>query len=325
MYELASRRALHERARRQKRRRVVEFLVSIAVLALWWVTLAPQNIGGPLTYAVVSGTSMEPDFFSGDLIVAKAQSDYQVGDSVIYEIYGGYIVHQIISESSKGYRTQGVNNNTPDSWTVSREKVKGEYLVSIPGLGKSLVFLLNRPLALGALAAALAGLLLIDFRPHKTSVRLKSLLAKANLEPPPATWVAGTWLSSTLFILALGSLIATSIMLTNGVEFFPRVALTLVAAILATISFEVFGFWLTSGRSLSEPYRSIRLFGHRLYLLKQEIEIPGQSELVDSAKHLHHMAELANSPVIHIVKNDGHLNEFWLITDDLNYFWRVSS
>lgn len=325
MYELASRRALHDRARKQKRRRVVEFLVSIAFLAIWWVTLAPQNIGGPLTYAVVSGTSMEPDFFTGDLIVAKVQSDYQVGDSVIYEIYGGFIVHQIISESSKGYRTQGVNNNAPDSWTVSREKVKGKFLVSLPGVGQSLVYLVNRPLALGAVAAAIAGLLLIDFRPRKSSARLKALLTQAKLEPPPEKWAAGAWLSTMLLILALGSLVATSIMLTNGVEFFPRVALTLVGAILATVGFEVFGFWLNSGQSLSEPYRSIRLFGHRLYLLKQDIDIPGKSELVDSAKHLHQMAEIANSPVIHIIKDDGHVNEFWLITDDLNYFWRVSS
>lgn len=325
MYELASRRALHDRARKQKKRRLVEFLVSIAFLALWWVTLAPQNIGGPLTYAVVSGTSMEPDFFSGDLIVAKVQSDYQIGDSVIYEIYGGFVVHQIISESSNGYRTQGVNNNAPDSWTVARDKVKGKLLASFPGVGQSLVNLINRPLVLGAVAAAIAGLLLLDFRPRKASARLKTLLAQAKLEPPPEKWAAGTWLSSMLFIMALGSLIATSIMLTNGVEFFPRVALTLAAAVAATVGFEVFGFWLSSGQSLDEPYRSIRLFGHRLYLLREEIDIPGKSELVDSAKHLHTMAEVANSTVVHIIRDDGHLNEFWLITDDLNYFWRVAT
>lgn len=325
MYALATRRALHDRARKQKRRHLADFLVTIVLIALWWATLAPHTIGGPLTYAVVSGTSMEPDFFSGDLIVARVQPDYEIGDSVIYEIYGGYIVHEIISESTEGFRTQGVNNETADSWLVPRENVLGEFIVSFPGLGKSLVFFRTHPLALGALVAAIAGLLMIDFRPRRISIRLKALLTQAKLEPPPEKWAAGAWLSSTLFMLALGSLIATSIMLTNGVNFYPRVALTLGAAIIATIGFELVGFWINSGQSLSEPYRSIRLFGHRLYLLKQEIDIPGESEMVDSAKHLHHMAEIANAPVIHILRENGQLHEFWLITDDLNYFWRVSA
>ena len=325
MYSLASRKTLHERARRQKRRHLAELLLTIGIVALWWVTLAPQTIGGPLTYAVVSGTSMEPDFYSGDLIVAKEQAEYEVGDSVVYTIYGGYIVHQIISESDEGFETQGVNNDTPDSWIVPRENVLGKFLIAVPSLGNSLVFLRTHPLALGGFVAALAALLLIEFRPRRLSKRLTSLLETAKLEQPPKTWAAGTWLSSTLFMLALGSLVATSIMLTNGVDFFPRVALTLVAAVIATIGFEVVGFWVNSGQNLEEPYRSIRTFGSRLYLVKQEVDIPGQSQLVDTSAHLHHMAEIANSPVIHIVRGNGHLHEFWLITDDLNYFWRVEA
>lgn len=325
MYALATRKALHERSRKQKRRHLFELLATLSVVALWWVTLAPQTIGGPLTYAVVSGTSMEPDFYSGDLIVAKAQDDYQVGDSVVYTIYGGYIVHQIIAETEAGFETQGVNNDTPDSWIVPKENVLGKFLVAFPGLGQSLVFLRTHPLALGGAVAALAAILIIEFRPRRMSQRLTGLLKEAKLEPPPKRWSGGTWLSSTLFMLALGSLVATSIMLTNGVDFFPRVALTLIAAVVATIGFELVGFWLNSGQNLAEPYKSIQTFGHRLYLVKQEVDIPGQSELVDKAAHLQHMAEIANSPIIHIVRGDGHLHEFWLITDDLNYFWRVTA
>ena len=325
MYALASRRALHERARRQRRRHLLEFLTTIAVVATWWVTLAPMTIGGPLTYAVVSGSSMEPDFYSGDLIVAREQADYEIGDSVVYTIYGGYVVHQIISESSAGFTTQGVNNDTPDSWVVPQENVLGKQLIALPGLGQTLVFLRTHPLALGSAVAILAALLLIEFRPRRMSNRLAELLRQAKQEPPPQTWAAGKWLSSTLFMLAVGSLVATSIMLTNGVDFYPRVALTLIAAVLATIGFEVIGFWVNSGQALKEPYRSIKLFGERLYLLNEEADIPGESELVDSPTHLHHMAEVANAPIIHILRDNGRLHEFWLITDDLNYFWRVAS
>lgn len=324
MYKLATRHALHERARRRSRRHLIQFLTTLVLVFLWWITLAPQSIGGPLTYAVVSGSSMEPDFFDGDLIVAQTQSGYAVGDSVVYSIYGGYVVHQIIAESESGFKTQGVNNPTPDSWTVPPKNILGKQLVAFPGFGNTLVFLRTHPLALGALVALLAALLLVEIKPRRLSSRLESLVAQGVLELPPKKWTGGSWLVSTLFILATASLVATSIMLTNGVDFFPRVALTLAAAVVATIGFEVMAIWLASGNGFAEPYKSIRRFGKQLYLVDEAIDIPGDSQLLESSDQLHKLADAANSPILHIVRNGGRTHEFWLVTDDLNFFWRVS-
>ena len=325
MYKLASRHVLHERARRRSRRHLIQFFSTLVLVFVWWITLAPQSIGGPLTYAVVSGSSMEPDFFDGDRIVAQTQSGYAVGDSVVYSIYGGYVVHQIIAESESGFKTQGVNNPTPDSWIVPPKNILGKQLVAFPGFGKTLVFLRTHPLALGTIVALLAALLMVEVKPRKLSTRLELLVSQGALELPPKKWSGGSWLVSTMFVLATASLLATSIMLTNGVDFFPRVALTLAAAVVATVGFEVVAFWVSSGKGYAEPYRSIRRFGKQLYLVDEAIDIPGESQLLESAGQLHRLAEAASSPILHIVRNKARTHEFWLVTDDLNFFWRVSA
>ena len=57
----------------------------------------------------MSGT-IEPD----DFIITHKQSDYTVGDIVMYQTGGTPVTHRIISENEKGYRTKGDANNTDD-------------------------------------------------------------------------------------------------------------------------------------------------------------------------------------------------------------------
>lgn len=324
MYTLVSRHNLHQRARHRSRLRILYFIITLGIAAVWWFTLAPSAIGGPLTYAIVSGESMKPDLQDGDLIVAREQQNYVTGDPIVYEIYGGYVVHEIISQNSLGFRTQGTNNPYPDSWVVPKENVLGKELAIFPGVGNSLVYLRTNPLALGVVAAVLSALLLIEVRPRKKSERLKELLVAAKREIPNRTWPVATWIADGLLLLLVTSLVATSLMLARGVDFYPRVAMALAATVLATIGFEWISSWINNGKSLSEPYRSIQTFGARLYQIDSSTEIKGESQLVKSPKELLRLSDAARFPLIHMMRNDGKLHEFWLITDDLNYFWRVS-
>jgi signal peptidase I len=49
-----------------------------------WIIVAPLQLGGQSAYVIVTGNSMEPGFFLGDLVIVHPVLDYQVGDIVVY-------------------------------------------------------------------------------------------------------------------------------------------------------------------------------------------------------------------------------------------------
>ena len=75
----------------------------------------------------MSGT-IEPD----DLIITRKQSDYMVGDIVMYQTGGTPVTHRIISENEKGYRTKGDANNADDGTDIPKEDVVGKVVLVIP-------------------------------------------------------------------------------------------------------------------------------------------------------------------------------------------------
>ena len=61
-------------------RKNVGWLAIIGLFAAWFVAFGPANLGGPATYVVVDGTSMEPTFVDGDLAVVHKSDRYRTGD-----------------------------------------------------------------------------------------------------------------------------------------------------------------------------------------------------------------------------------------------------
>src|SRR5690606_14311534 len=93
------------------RRRVASFAGWLAcvvlVLAIW-----PATYGGWLSLTIVSGTSMQPTYYTGDMVIGWRTSDYQPDDIVVYTIPEGQvgegyqIIHRLRSVDADG------------SWTV---------------------------------------------------------------------------------------------------------------------------------------------------------------------------------------------------------------
>ena len=81
----------------------------------------------------MSGT-IEPD----DFIITHKQSDYMVGDIVMYQTGGTPVTHRIISENEKGYRTKGDANNTDDGTDIPKEDVVGKVVLVIPKIGAAI-------------------------------------------------------------------------------------------------------------------------------------------------------------------------------------------
>lgn len=144
----------------------------IALLAVWGVALRPASLGGPATFIVIRGDSMEPTYYPGDLVVLHRADQYGPGDAVGYRVPDGelgaglVVVHRILSgDGDVGYLLQGDANPAPDPWSPDDGDVVGRVTWRIPVVG-SLIATIRQPAALASLAASLALTLVVFWRPR---------------------------------------------------------------------------------------------------------------------------------------------------------------
>lgn len=114
-----------------------------AVLGLaMWVVFAPAALGGSTSYVIIIGNSMEPKFYRYDLVIVRAQPEYQIGDAVAYEhpMIGG-VFHRIIGKQGDRFILQGDNNDFLDSHEPTKDEIVGKLWLHFPGGGKWINFL----------------------------------------------------------------------------------------------------------------------------------------------------------------------------------------
>ena len=150
------------RSRRRLAGNVAFAVVFVAALTAWFFTLRPGSLGGPATYVLVRGISMEPTYHDGDLVIIRRSSSYRVGDIVAYRIPAGdvggglTVIHRIVGGSaSSAYTTQGDNNPEPDPWDPTIGQIEGSTWLVLPRAGAIMLFL-RAPIPLASLAAAMA-------------------------------------------------------------------------------------------------------------------------------------------------------------------------
>jgi len=85
----------------------------MALLSGLWI-----GTGIPVHFAEVSGTSMEPTFVGGDILVGIETDSIETGDIVIVQdeacFSNEYVVHRVVDITEQGYVTQGDNNPITD-------------------------------------------------------------------------------------------------------------------------------------------------------------------------------------------------------------------
>ncbi len=114
--------------------RLLGWLVFALMTLAWWFTFAPTSIGGPASYIVVAGTSMEPGLHTGDLVVTRAQPTYRTGEVLAFAVDGGHVIHRSLGKNAAGaWITQGDNRSTPDGWQVRNSAILGEQWLTIRG------------------------------------------------------------------------------------------------------------------------------------------------------------------------------------------------
>lgn len=109
------------------------FVLGIGVLA--W----PAALGGKATWVTVSGTSMEPNYVTGDLVLAWDDDAWHIGDVVLYGIQGstdGLIVHRLVSgDAAEGWYAQGDNKPRIDPWRIPDDAIRGREILHVPHAG----------------------------------------------------------------------------------------------------------------------------------------------------------------------------------------------
>ncbi len=119
----------------------VTALFIIAIAAISW----PAALGGSTTWVTVSGTSMEPGYSTGDLVLTRNDGQWQIGDVVIYRVQGesqALIVHRLVSGNpTDGWYAQGDNKPRIDPWLIPDSSVLGREKLHIPYAGGAIAWI----------------------------------------------------------------------------------------------------------------------------------------------------------------------------------------
>jgi signal peptidase I len=135
--------------------------IALVILAclFWAMFLRPQALGGRAGYVLVSGTSMEPRYHTGDMVIVERYAHYHAGQLIAYRVpkgdpmAGAQVIHRIIGgDEQHGFIVRGDNRTAADVWRPKHEDIVGAKVTRIPKAVVVLQFL-RSPLLLGLLAA----------------------------------------------------------------------------------------------------------------------------------------------------------------------------
>ena len=139
--------------------RLATALLAVASFFAWFLLFRPAFLGGPAGYIIVSGHSMEPTYYTGDLVLTHKRSSYAVGDVIAYKApeNKGNVIHRIVGgDAENGFVMQGDNNSFKDPSHPTPSTIIGSKWLEFDGLGNKLQDLRQPPL-FATLVAFLAG------------------------------------------------------------------------------------------------------------------------------------------------------------------------
>lgn len=151
-------------------KRAVSLVFTLVVLGLT-AYLWPAPLGGVTRMVLVSGTSMEPTYALGDVVVARRGGAPAIGDVVVFEVPSGagagkLVIHRVVGQRDDGtFVTQGDNRDTADEFRVGVEHVVGRPVAHLPRAGL-LVGLLRQGWVLAVIVGMIVLLLLWPERPE---------------------------------------------------------------------------------------------------------------------------------------------------------------
>jgi signal peptidase len=168
-------------------------LILFAGLVVIWIAFAPVKVGGQVSYIMVNGISMEPNYHTGDLVIVRKADTYQVGDVVAYRDaeMGQYVIHRIIGTKQEQFELKGDNNSWIDAYHPTHDEVVGKQWIHAPKIGIAMQWL-RMPINMSFTIILLGGVLM-------TSMFTKPSHGKKGKNSPSVKF--GGMLEGTLYTL----------------------------------------------------------------------------------------------------------------------------
>lgn len=115
--------------------------------------------------SVVLSGSMEDRLSPDDLVIIKAEDDYEVNDIVLYQDGDSLVIHRIVEIDGDTVITKGDANNTADE-PINKSQIKGVLVYDIAGIG-AVVHILKQPACVVVILAAALLLTELSYRKEK--------------------------------------------------------------------------------------------------------------------------------------------------------------
>lgn len=165
-------------------------LAFTAVIVAGTIWLWPDRLGGATNFVVVRGTSMEPVYHLNDVVVARAEDEYQIGDIVVFSIpdgagQGSLVIHRLTGKRDDGtWITQGDNRDTPDDFRLEDSDLRGAPVFVLPRAGR-LLALVSNTFVVATAFGLFAVVLLWPKRKPEEPVLVASYTEGGRSEPEP--------------------------------------------------------------------------------------------------------------------------------------------
>lgn len=163
--------------------------VTLVLLGLAWMLLAPAALGGGWRSLAIHGSSMEPTLSQGDLSVIRPMSTYEVGDIVAYRssMIGETLLHRIVDVEGDRFVIQGDANPDLDPEMPTVGEILGRQVLHLPGMARAFRFL---PMLL---AAGMTAWFLMSSRTGSASDARRSNkpIGKGSIFDPRAVLIVG--------------------------------------------------------------------------------------------------------------------------------------
>jgi signal peptidase I len=171
-------------------------------LAAIWMAFAPVQLGGQVSYVVVNGISMEPNYHTGDLVLVRQAAAYQVGDVVTYHDtrMNANVIHRIIDIEGNRFVLQGDNNSWIDAARPTADEILGKLWIYLPKFGKAMLWV-KAPLNMALAAGLFGGLFTVNITMQKPDKNGKKKRKTASI---PAGFEMGLYICGILGLIFLG-------------------------------------------------------------------------------------------------------------------------
>lgn len=121
-------------------------LTSILIVLAIFFLLSQFKLPGNYKIFLVQSGSMSPALKTGDVVVIKPVSSYQVNDIITFNSHQNFTVtHRITQINDKLFTTKGDANPVTDQNEIDESQILGKVFFTLPKIGYFIMFVKSLP------------------------------------------------------------------------------------------------------------------------------------------------------------------------------------